>query len=536
MTASQPKQKALVVATRCTTAQQFVSTFHKFCDEQSFFVATLASRPVGLETAFSIQLEDKTPVLRGLCSVVEAWATPANRFGRPGVRLSVKRLTKESLEIFSQLQAARKAAEAPALVPPPVVPRVPDAAAPEAIGADVDLTNPVASETRTPGSSYVLPANPLMNLTDKSLEGFVDCALYEETGNFFRAPEDDASLLELDDVAEPPQARPSTRTLTPIPALRPTAFVPPNPDEQEFIPEHTPLPQLAGFLPIRAATPPPVPATPHAGRAPTPPPFEGGGPMFGAHPLQPPRALDSTEDLIASNRQRERKRWLVIGGAAAGLSLLLLVIVLAAGGDSSDPDASAVAPEPAKPEVKPAPMPPATPPAIAPKAPPSTPQPEPAAVPDEPAGDPNAPPVVGEGPCRVTVNSSPAGSMVHVDDQSIGPSPITVAGPCTKRKVDVKHPRYALGTKWVTLTEGKPSTVDLALTRPTHSVTVTSTPSGATVSIAGRRAGTTPTSVKVMGFTGVTLTVEKKGFKTVTQKLYSKVDQGSVKVTLVRGR
>lgn len=258
--------------------------------------------------------------------------------------------------------------------------------------------------------------------------------------------------------------------------------------------------------------------------------------MFGAHPLQPPRALDSTEDLIASNRQRERKRWLVIGGAAAGLSLLLLVIVLAAGGDSSDPDASAVAPEPAKPEVKPAPMPPATPPAIAPKAPPSTPQPEPAAVPDEPAGDPNAPPVVGEGPCRVTVNSSPAGSMVHVDDQSIGPSPITVAGPCTKRKVDVKHPRYALGTKWVTLTEGKPSTVDLALTRPTHSVTVTSTPSGATVSIAGRRAGTTPTSVKVMGFTGVTLTVEKKGFKTVTQKLYSKVDQGSVKVTLVRGR
>jgi hypothetical protein len=547
----QPKQKALVVATRCTTAEQFVSTFHKFCDEQSFFVATLASRPVGLDTAFSIQLEDKTPVLRGLCTVVEAWATPANRFGRPGVRLAVKRLTKESLEVFEQLQAARKAAEAappsPVAVPPPVPPPVPkpDAAAPEAISADVDLTNPIASETRTPGSSYVLPANPLMNLTDQSLGGFVDCALYEETGNFFRAAEDDASLMELDDAAEPP--RPSSRTLTPINVLRPNAFVPPNLDEQDFSPEHTPLPLLAGIMPARAATPPPVPATPPAGRAPTPPPFETGGQMFGApqpmamQPMQPRKALDSTDNLIALNRQSERKRWLVIGGTAAGLSLLLLVIVLAAGGGSSDKSASAATPEPAEPDTA-KPETPATPtpkaaaiPAVASKVPPTTPA-EPADVPDEPAGDPNAPPVVGAGPCRVTVTSSPAGSMVNIDDQSIGPSPITIAGPCTRRRIDVKHPRYALGTRWVTLSEGKPSTVDLSLARPTHSVTVTSTPPGATVSIAGRRAGTTPTSVKVMGFTGVTLTVEKKGFKTVTQKLYSKVDLGAVKVTLVRGK
>jgi hypothetical protein len=38
-----------------------------------------------------------------------------------------------------------------------------------------------SSETRTPGSALVLPANPLMNLTDESLEGFVDCRIYEET-------------------------------------------------------------------------------------------------------------------------------------------------------------------------------------------------------------------------------------------------------------------------------------------------------------------------------------------------------------------
>src|SRR5262245_3051319 len=104
------KPKALCVATRCTSIEQLVATFHRFCDESSFFVATLATRPVGLETAFSIQLEDKTPVLRGLCVVVEAWSTPANRFGRPGVRLDVRRLTNESLEVFKMLQAARETA------------------------------------------------------------------------------------------------------------------------------------------------------------------------------------------------------------------------------------------------------------------------------------------------------------------------------------------------------------------------------------------------------------------------------------------
>jgi hypothetical protein len=42
------------------------------------------------------------------------------------------------------------------------------------------ITPTMATEIRTPGSPLVLPANPLMNLTDASLEGFVDCRLYEE--------------------------------------------------------------------------------------------------------------------------------------------------------------------------------------------------------------------------------------------------------------------------------------------------------------------------------------------------------------------
>ncbi|MGN6104659.1 MAG: hypothetical protein ACTHU0_06125, partial [Kofleriaceae bacterium] len=107
MTTTGKKTKALCVATRCTNVDQFVATYHRFCDESSFFVATLNSRPVGLDTAFSIQLADQTPVLRGLCTVVDAWTTAENPFKRPGIRLGIKRLTPDSVEVFARLKAAR---------------------------------------------------------------------------------------------------------------------------------------------------------------------------------------------------------------------------------------------------------------------------------------------------------------------------------------------------------------------------------------------------------------------------------------------
>jgi hypothetical protein len=73
--ATATKTKALRIATRCVTVEQFIATFHRFCDETSFFISTLGTRPVGLETAFSIQLEDGKPVLQGLGVVLDAWTT-----------------------------------------------------------------------------------------------------------------------------------------------------------------------------------------------------------------------------------------------------------------------------------------------------------------------------------------------------------------------------------------------------------------------------------------------------------------------------
>jgi hypothetical protein len=154
----------------------------------------------------------------------------------------------------------------------------------------------------------------------------------------------------------------------------------------------------------------------------------------------------------------------------------------------------------------------------------------------EDTSESDAPPVVGSGPCRMEIATTPAGSIVKVDDHAIGPSPVTVAGACKKTKIEVNHARYAAATKWVSPTEGTPANVDVQLSRPTHAVTVTSSPAGATVSIGGRRAGTTPTSVSLMGFTTLTLTFEKKGYGTVTQRFYSKKDNDRVTVTMKKGK
>ncbi|HVK85692.1 MAG TPA: hypothetical protein VM513_16345, partial [Kofleriaceae bacterium] len=115
--------KALCVATKCTTKDQFVESFYRFCDESSFFVATLNQRPIGLETPFSINLADRTPMLRGLCVVQEAWASPANPFGRPGIKLAIKRLTPESEDMFAKLAQRRASASpAPTIATPPPSP------------------------------------------------------------------------------------------------------------------------------------------------------------------------------------------------------------------------------------------------------------------------------------------------------------------------------------------------------------------------------------------------------------------------------
>jgi hypothetical protein len=613
------KQKALCVATRCTTAEQFIETFHRFCDEQSFFVATMNVRPVGLETPFSIQLADKTPVLRGLCVVLAAWTNHANEYKRPGIRLGIKRLTPESEAVFYQLQAMRTSAPqevvtesseamsetpvpialtpvvtAPRVAPPssprinpPAIPHPPAIPMPRQVtpraGSVISVPpkatppelpifetqtkvdpnplkhyaaveepraepvplppSPPAPETRgekirgllaaiderTPGSELVLPANPLSNVTDEAIEGFVDCTLYEETANFFRAPEDEQGD---DEPAEPPRTRRSTN----LPALAP-ALPPVDPDAAVAA-----LQAISGE--IQDDVPLPLEVMPSTrSRRPT---LESLSQQVESlqiavqktHsvveqlPVMPARVTPIPNGEVMARPAPEPARkssalsWAIAATAiAAAAGLVLVILSRTNSSDDAKPKPQAKAVTEAK--VSEPPPPPDKPPVDK-------------AIDDDGEevaavnGTDSSAPVQGEGPCKLEIATTPAGTMVAVDGKTIGPSPLTIAGPCTKRRVDLVHPRYKAEMRMVELEESKPSAIDVTLVRPTHSLLVVSNPPGATVYIAGRRAGTTPTKVPLMGFSGLDVKIEKNGFDTVKKRIYSKVPNDKMSVTLKR--
>jgi hypothetical protein len=487
----------LRIATRCTSIDQFVAAFHRFCDAQTCFISTLTARPIGLETAFSIDLANAQPALRGMGIVLEAWTTPGNRFGRPGLLLGIRKLTVDSEPVFERLLAAHVAA-----TPPPPV-------APQQLAQPIALPNVVADDARTPGSELVLPANPLMNISDNSLEGFVDCTLYEETGNFFPAPEPDVDVASIDALAEPPRRV----TIPPI-------------NEPRTITGPVMARTLTGpMTPIAIPTPTPMPM---------PPPMPMARPVVKREIMRPasepfvpvPSAPPMTVRPIPRGHHVWPHRRIAVAGGVAVLTIGLAILIASKSSHASQATGTAddvhlVAANIPPPERRAAPV---------------VPHPVPLAdiAPvqgDDPGEASAGSPQFGSGPCKIAVSTTPAGSIISIDGEVAGPSPITIGGPCTKRKLDIAHPRYAPATRIVAATPDA-ANVDVALARPTHDLYVETSPAGAIVSIDGHRAGTTPTLVKVMGFTTLSLRIDKFGFKSTTQRIYSKSPHDRVAIRL----
>jgi hypothetical protein len=59
-------------------------------------------------------------MLRGLCVVLESWATAENPYGRPGVQLGIRKLTPESKLMFQQLRRVYHRSEDTARIEPTV--------------------------------------------------------------------------------------------------------------------------------------------------------------------------------------------------------------------------------------------------------------------------------------------------------------------------------------------------------------------------------------------------------------------------------
>ncbi len=179
------------IVTRCTSREQFVTMFRRFCNPTSCFIPSLDTRPIGIATAFSIRLADGTPLLRGQGVVLDAWSHADNPFKRPGVHLGIHRLNEDSTDVFEELLVPRSAA-----VSLPIAAQLRMLRAPAPAITLEELANVAALDTPTvqmpplelltnplpanPLPANPLPANPLTYMTDALLDAFVECTMYED--------------------------------------------------------------------------------------------------------------------------------------------------------------------------------------------------------------------------------------------------------------------------------------------------------------------------------------------------------------------
>ena len=109
-----PKIKTIQIATSYETFDQLAESFHKFCEPEACFVPSKQTRPVGTEAVFAIQLVSGEPVLRGTCTVDAVYDAADSPFGRPGLRLAIKKLTSDSKARYAEI-LARGSAPIPVL-------------------------------------------------------------------------------------------------------------------------------------------------------------------------------------------------------------------------------------------------------------------------------------------------------------------------------------------------------------------------------------------------------------------------------------
>ncbi|HEY0251747.1 MAG TPA: PEGA domain-containing protein, partial [Kofleriaceae bacterium] len=132
--------------------------------------------------------------------------------------------------------------------------------------------------------------------------------------------------------------------------------------------------------------------------------------------------------------------------------------------------------------------------------------------------------------CKVEVSSVPPGAELSIDNNVVGTAPATLDLPCNARaEITAKKAKWGQAVRAVTPTADMKLAIKIAA--PQFALKVTSTPSGATVTINGKASGITPTTVKVP-FGGASITVAKDGYTPDTQKVAPKTNNTSLVVAL----
>ena len=136
--------------------------------------------------------------------------------------------------------------------------------------------------------------------------------------------------------------------------------------------------------------------------------------------------------------------------------------------------------------------------------------------------------------CAVDIQTVPKDVEIAIDNTTkIGTAPGTVQLPCgVEVKLYLRKPGFAGVIKSITpAADLKP--LKVVLVRAQFIVKVSSTPAGATITVAGKAMGITPTTVHLNGFEPVAIQITKTGYVTQEQKLTPKQQNTVVHVKLV---
>jgi len=310
--------------------------------------------------------------------------------------------------------------------------------------------------------------------------------------------------------------------------------------------------------PAHAAAPAPAPAAKPAAATAGAPPAAAARPRVASE-------TDAVKHDVTDHVRRPppRRRPIIIAVAAALVVFIGIVIGVVIGGGSkrgrAKPAPAAVAQPATTPTADAAPVAVATPPAARPPiapaaAPDAAPEqvavapvdaaPEVAAEPEPPAAEPepepattkktkSAPPAAGD--CAVAFTSTPTGASILIGGKKKGVTPTTLHLPCKASSATFERARYEPAKKSFTPKKKGTTKVAARLGRPSYSVKITSTPSGAEVTVNGRNAGKTPATIKVTAFEAVTIKVSKPGFQAKTTKVTATRNKTVVSVPLRRG-
>lgn len=331
-------------------------------------------------------------------------------------------------------------------------------------------------EERAPSSDIILPANPLSEISDRSLEAMIEVVIYE------------------DDL--PPRDESFDTLLTPRPMTIPPALaVPPAESASNGASSgRLDLGALSSDARARTAT-----ASPYAGEA-----RRGGGGRF-------------LLALVA-----------IALGFGSGYLVFGTDLVRKRAASSSDRAPAAARPGTGAPAAAPA----------GEEAQPADPTPAEPTPASDASGSGDKPTAAAS--CTAAIDTSPATARVLLDGREAGVGSLEdVVVPCDREfSLKVEHAGYKTFERRFTAATGVPLRIDAALTRQEPVVSkksrlrISTEPSGAIVTVDGKVIGRGPASVTVGTGDTVFITATLKGHKGWSKKVYVKKKAQTVSATL----